>query len=150
MFYKPAVHRPALLVLYVPRARFARVVRLDFARCLFSGSSSILPRVHRQAHPPACRLSFPGLQRFLYFLILSLPSFFLFFFFYSFSRMIDVCSFCPCLCDSHCRSTQCPRDNAFLHSGSRIPSLFRRFLKYRRLRSFLEKSGSATLKRPFR
>lgn len=31
MFYKPAVHRPALLVLYVPRARLARVVRLDFA-----------------------------------------------------------------------------------------------------------------------
>lgn len=31
MFYKPAVHRPALLVLYVPRARLARAVRLDFA-----------------------------------------------------------------------------------------------------------------------
>lgn len=31
VFYKPAVYRPALLVLYVPRARFTRVVSFDFA-----------------------------------------------------------------------------------------------------------------------
>lgn len=77
MFYKAAVYRPALLVLYVPRAWFARVVRLDFARRLFSGSKGAsLPRVHRQDHPPPCRLSFPGLQEFLYSLTaLSLPFF---------------------------------------------------------------------------
>lgn len=66
---------------------------------------SILPRVHRQDHPPACRLSFPGLQGFLYFLTLSLPSFF-----YSFS--LNSLSLLLSMTDSHCCSTQSPRDNA--------------------------------------
>ena len=68
MFYKPAVYRPALLVLYVPRARFARVVRLDFARCLFSGSKASFPVYTVRIILPLVGLAFRDYKDFFIFL----------------------------------------------------------------------------------
>ena len=66
VFYKPAVYRSVLLVLCVHVLRSSGSAWL---RCLFSGSKgSSTTKDH--LHPP-CRLSFPGLQGFLYTLFIS-------------------------------------------------------------------------------